>query len=566
VLGTLVLIFTESRRVEEDERSFIGVLANQCAHALERARVYERQNKIAETLQHAFLPTSLPERAGVLMQTAYLPGAGESEVGGDWYDAFPLPNGRIALSVGDVVGHGLEAAVIMGQLRQTIRAGALTGANPSDVLTMTNHVLRHSHGTGAMATVVYGVLDPIAMRFTYANAGHPAPLVCRPGHEIERLGSGALPLGADAQVVPPLRSVDVPPGALLLLYTDGLIEMTRNVREGEEALTAAVQAECEEPSADAAQSILNRMLRGAAPRDDIAIITLAVPAVPLAEFAITVPADPASIRVVRQTLQRAAPGLNLSAKQAAGLEIAVGEAVNNAIEHAYGAAGGMIHVRARRDGAMLRLEVDDHGQWRPERMEGRGHGLRIMRTFVDEVSVERRVSGTLVTLSVLLPPDPTSSGESPAVRAPLAGDREEDPRSAARSLMMSKEPAEGEAFEIVQTGGIPMVGVSGTIDLSNLPAMRAVVEHAARSDKRFVILSLVNATYLDSQAVHALMRLKSRVAVNRQELILIAPAASLARQILDISGVTSAFRVFETVESALQELEEGFPRTGWPSG
>lgn len=201
--------------------------------------------------------------------------APEADVGGDWYDAFRLPDGRLTLTVGDVAGHGLNAAVLMGEMRHAIRAAALAGHDLAAVLHVADQVLRA--GAGGMATAVVFIVDPVALRFSYASAGHPPPILMT-NTSIERLGQGTIPLGFGEGLPIAPEPLPLPPDALLVLYTDGLIEFDRDLAGGEAALQAAVAAEYAMRHGRPAQGILDRIIAGRPARDDIAILTVAVAA------------------------------------------------------------------------------------------------------------------------------------------------------------------------------------------------------------------------------------------------------------------------------------------------
>lgn len=400
-IGVLVFVFPEPREFPPDDRAFLLALAGQCAQALERAQLYALQRKVAETLQQAFLPRVLPELPGIKLNAGYRSGTAEAEIGGDWYDVFRLPDARVALSVGDVVGHGLQAALIMGQVRQTIRAAALAGHSPSMVLDQASKVLRLTYELEGLATAVFGILDPERLTFTYATAGHPGPVLGTPQQGVEALACGGGPLGLPSAPRPPEWTVALPQGSLLALYTDGLLESTRNVLEGEAVLAAAIRAELDAPAADPAEALLQRVLADRLPPDDVAVVTVWL-AQSLDRFDVSARATPAAVRFVRQTLRRLLSEAGAGAGRTLELEVAVGEAMNNVIEHAYHAASGMVHVRARRDGDALVVDVADEGRWREPRGEGRGRGLPIMQGLADQIEVDRTPSGTTVRLTFAL--------------------------------------------------------------------------------------------------------------------------------------------------------------------
>ena len=194
VRGVLVFVLPPNRTMDEGQRDFVSALASACAQALDRARLYDRERRVAETLQRALLPDTIAQVPGATIQTVYVPGSGEASVGGDWYDLFALPDGRIAVSVGDVMGRGARAAVVMGQARQAMRVAALEDANPSRVLLRTQQVLALAH-RDSMVTAVFGIVDPSRMTFTYAAAGHPGPIVGTPSKQAPPLRDHGIALG-----------------------------------------------------------------------------------------------------------------------------------------------------------------------------------------------------------------------------------------------------------------------------------------------------------------------------------------------------------------------------------
>jgi serine phosphatase RsbU (regulator of sigma subunit) len=202
----------------------------------EAKEVAARERSIALMLQHELLPAALPVVPGLDVAVRYLPGEATSQAGGDWYDLFPLPDGRVGLVVGDVTGHGVAAAASMGQMRMAVLAYALGGFEPGDVVGRVD-VLVEALGRGHVATMVYAIADVATHELVVANAGHPPPVVVPPVGEgparTVEAGQGLL-LGLD----PALNrrsgeSVAVPPGSHVLFYTDGLIEpLERQERDG----------------------------------------------------------------------------------------------------------------------------------------------------------------------------------------------------------------------------------------------------------------------------------------------------------------------------------------------
>ncbi|GGM36602.1 hypothetical protein GCM10012275_04740 [Longimycelium tulufanense] len=230
VLGAMVL-GTErpyGRRYTQSDLDLASNLAGRAALAVDNARLYVREHQAALTLQQSLLPEP-PEVPGLALAARYLVGAGEAEVGGDWYDVLPLPDGAVGLVVGDVVGHDLRAAAAMGQLRGLLRACAWEGRGPGAVLDRCDEMV-HELRMGSMATAACLRLEPhngaARRKLQVANAGHPAPLIRTPDGTVDWLTSPRSPLlGALRGVERRESRVDCPDGSLLVLYTDGIIEV-----------------------------------------------------------------------------------------------------------------------------------------------------------------------------------------------------------------------------------------------------------------------------------------------------------------------------------------------------
>lgn len=244
-VGALVVAWSAPRVCDDDEQRFLRTLAGQTAQAVERVRLFVRQQGVSTALQHAILPRELPATPGVDLAARYVPADVGVEIGGDWYDAFALPDGRLALTIGDVAGHGLDAAAHMGQLRNAARAYAYDDAEPGDLVTRLNRLLLRT-AEDWLATTLFAVLDPPSGTLRWSNAGHPPPAVVDPRaapHFLEDVHGP--PLGAD----PDARFDETHAtlgDAMLLLYTDGLIEQrSRSLSEGLAALLASAESACD---------------------------------------------------------------------------------------------------------------------------------------------------------------------------------------------------------------------------------------------------------------------------------------------------------------------------------
>ncbi|MBV8580275.1 MAG: SpoIIE family protein phosphatase [Candidatus Eremiobacteraeota bacterium] len=377
-------------------------LALRIAVSVDAAQVYAREHHVADTLQRALLPDRLPLDDRLGFDAAYLPGAQEAIVGGDWYDAFRLPDGRIAFSIGDVAGHGLRAAIVMGEVRQAFRAAALNPNSPSLVLERANTIV-NMRSNPVMVTAIFGIADPRDATVTYASAGHPAPLLALPGGVVQQLPKDGVPLGIVDEVGATDWTFTIPPGALFTLYTDGLIEYSRDIVEGEARLLDAAREGVVRGDAEPARALLQRVFAARENTDDVATLTVAAPDVAAPAFAFTFSAIPLAVPLVRRSLERFALRIGLDDDRRFSLITAVGEAVANAVEHAYLGLPGLVRVQASASGEALVVVIEDEGKWKPaQRRDERGRGLPLMRALVDGVEIRTHQTRTEVRLTLAL--------------------------------------------------------------------------------------------------------------------------------------------------------------------
>jgi PAS domain S-box-containing protein len=277
-LGALRFSFARPRAILEEERVFLEALAGQCALAVERAQMYEKEHAAAVTLQRSLLPGELPRVSGLALDARYLPKA--TEVGGDWYDVFRLPDRRLAVTVGDVMGKGLLAAAGMGRVRNALRALALTDPRPAAVLAGLDRLFTATELEDYVTTVTYLVIDPETGEGQAGNAGHPPTLLLTPDAPPTLDGAEAgTPLGWAS----PRRqhAFRLPPGATAVFYSDGLVEnRMRGIDAGlEELVRIATGAPHDLLSAPGRllQYLLDNMLAGHEQDDDVTVLVMHVP-------------------------------------------------------------------------------------------------------------------------------------------------------------------------------------------------------------------------------------------------------------------------------------------------
>jgi PAS domain S-box-containing protein len=251
---------------------FAEELGRRAGIAVEHARAYERERTIAMRFQEASLPSALPHVEGLRLSADYRPGHTDATIGGDWYDAFALDDGCIAITIGDVLGKGLEAAVTMATLRQSMRAAASILPNPNAMLGVAERTIRDAPKQ-TYATALAGIYDPELYQFTFATAGHPAPVLRLADGGVEELVASGTMLGLGVTHFEQATKF-VPPGSALAFFTDGLTESTRDIDDGYRRLRAALADPAVRTAENPARAIVEYVLERAASRDDIAIIVM----------------------------------------------------------------------------------------------------------------------------------------------------------------------------------------------------------------------------------------------------------------------------------------------------
>jgi PAS domain S-box-containing protein len=404
-----------SRRVHpetftEDDLILAEQLAARAAVCIDNARRYTRERGTAVALQRSLLPQGLPEQSAVELATRYLPADSRYGVGGDWFDVIPLSGARVALVVGDVVGHGIHASATMGRLRTAVRTLADIDLPPDELLTHLDDVVVRlaSENTGPVdydvigASCLYAVYDPVSRLCCAARAGHPPPALVAPDGTVEfcdvpagpPLGLGDLPFES--------AEVRIPEGALLVLYTDGLVESRdRDIGSGMDRLREVLTEPS--PSLEATCDTVLRALLSDRPADDVALLVARARA-PDADQVVTwdLPAEPALVSEAREraTAQLAAWGLG---ELTFTTEMIVSELFTNAILHGQ----GPVQLRLIRDRTLI-CEVSDTSTTAPHMRRARvfdegGRGLLLVAQLSRRWGTRQTPLGKIIWAEQTLP-------------------------------------------------------------------------------------------------------------------------------------------------------------------
>jgi len=278
VLGSMTLVRTDETEEQYDDEAlrFAQDLARRCTNAIAKAKLYEQTLHVATVYQKAALPARLPSCDGITFDAFYEPSSKELLVGGDWYDAFQLADGRIAITVGDVLGHGIEAAVWMSRLRNGLRAALFAEPDPTHALEVADQMLR-TEGREEFTTALVGLIDPVRNTLSCTSAGHPGPLVWdTTGEVMDPFAERGLPIGLRnfGPVAKTAQTLSLRAGAFAVFFTDGLLEWNRNIAQAWSRLEAAVARQDVREALHPAHAIRHCVIDGSNHDDDIAVLTV----------------------------------------------------------------------------------------------------------------------------------------------------------------------------------------------------------------------------------------------------------------------------------------------------
>jgi serine phosphatase RsbU (regulator of sigma subunit)/anti-sigma regulatory factor (Ser/Thr protein kinase)/ABC-type transporter Mla MlaB component len=487
------------------------------------AERYRSAREVVWSLQRSLLPDRLPLLPQMRMAAHYVLAGDENAAGGDWFEAVALDDGRVAVMVGDVVGHGPAATGLMGQLRAVMAQLLVDGRGIAEVLDRLDRFAARLRGA-AGSTVCLAVVDPAAATLEYASCGHPPPLVVSAvgrARYLDLPGGGPLAVVAPA---PRVARVVLDPDDVVLLYTDGLVgRCDRPLQERFDRLcevTGATTRTTGDPVNRLCAAALEGM-EGGGFDDDVAVLALWLTA-PVEPLRLELPAGPGSERVVRRRMHEWMTAVGVDQADALDLQLALGEAVSNVTAHAYPDSTGPMVVEVEHDRAgRVSVTVADRGHWQDPEVSGRhsgsGRGLRMMRATTDLVEIDRGPDGTVVSMdrTVGVPTVLRMAPDTATVADLLA-----DPVPALRIVRNSRSERTHLALD-------------GWLDAASVPELRTEAMRSSRGGAQPLTIDLEAVTGIASAGVALLFEL-AELAPGGQPLELRASGRSAAVRILDI--------------------------------
>ncbi|GID28493.1 SpoIIE family protein phosphatase [Paractinoplanes brasiliensis] len=503
------------------------------AQTAELRQRYEESRSVVTALQRELLPPGLPVLPGARVAASYLLAEADTAAGGDWFDAVAQRDGRIALIVGDVVGHGVRASGVMGQLRAVLQDRLEDGAGIVEALAAADRFASRVPAAHA-TTVVLVALDPVSGEITYCTAGHPAPLVITLDGSTRYLApTGGAPLGTGGAF--PVRSDRLDADELLLLYSDGILERPGRTHATSSSELAQVAADSaagralHDPAASPAERVCNQtvelLVRATGHTDDITLLAVQrVPVVP--DMRLSLSASPIELRTTRRALGEWLTAVGATVEDTFALQHAMGELLANAIEHAGSSPSSTVTVQASLTPAgAVTASVRDEGKWQePRASVTRGRGLALAAQLVDHLKVDRDAGGTAAAVEKLL--------SRPARLLDVA-------------MATSPRPHRGEPraepeFRIVELpgGDETRVRVEGPLDATTAVPARQELLRRSRGGTVPLTVDLSAVTHLSSAGVSALHYVRGRHEAQKAALVLDAEAGSPAQLILALVSLS----------------------------
>ncbi len=549
--------------------SLLEVVAERVAGAIQSSRLAAEEHAAA-ILELSLMPAVLPELPEARLAARYA--TAERGVGGDWYDAFVLPSGSLWMVAGDVAGHGLDAAVVMGRVRSSLRSYALLGQPPERTLELTDEKVHHFE-VGVMVTVLCAVAAPPYSEFRLSSAGHPPPLVAAPtGDAFYAEVAPDPPLGTTRGRTRHGTSVRVPEGGVLLLYTDGLVERpNEHIDRGLDRLRETVVVD--EPDA-VCRSVMHSLVGSGAPTDDIAVLALqrargpngrptggrgqastretgrassrerseptsgGAPSSPEPDrtsspAARSFPSDAAAIPSVRRFAVETAGEWPVDVDAVALL---VTELATNAVQH----AATPYTVELECDPPVVRIAVTDRGEGalnriRPPLDLEHGRGLFLVDMLAGRWGVRGEEQGK--TVWVELPAQPAEElARARKTASILRSTEDPPPRGGARSRHEGRRLADGTTFRTERDGETATVVVDGDVDIAEAEDLEQLLCDLADQGAREVVVDLESVTFMGSSGLGALIAGQNRLSARGGRLQLRSPSRNV-RRVLEITAL-----------------------------
>jgi serine phosphatase RsbU (regulator of sigma subunit)/anti-sigma regulatory factor (Ser/Thr protein kinase)/ABC-type transporter Mla MlaB component len=537
--------FLPHRSVTTADRSMIVMVTDVSDRVRERHAAQERAElaeqryahaaDVIASLQRALLPTGLPVLPRARISASYLPAGADTAAGGDWFDAIVLPAGRVALVVGDVVGHGVAASATMSQLRAVLHDRLEPDGDIVAALAAADRVAARAPGARA-ATVCVAVLDTTDGSIRYCTAGHPPPLIAAAisgARFLPPTGSG--PLASGRPVV--IADAHLDEGAVLVLYSDGILE--RPGRHHPQAVAELLQVASDaaadralpDPEATAARRVCDQtvelLVRATGYTDDITILaaqrTAPPPPVDLETDAVR-----DAVRIVHRTVAGWLAGLGGGSADVVAVQHAVGELVTNVIDHAYTGDPGPLTVTGdlRADGS-VRIEVSDRGRWRERVPEvsgrRRGLGLVMAGAMVDDLRIEHGAGGTRATVTHRLA-DPARLLDADDI-APVPSQGRD--RAGPELLLILEQP----------DAPPPAIRLDGPVTALTSGMMARELRRLTGNGTRDLTVDLTGVTVLASAGIAVLQQATAMSREHGHQLRLHAPIGTVAQHVLSLVAI-----------------------------
>ncbi|WP_239166948.1 SpoIIE family protein phosphatase [Actinoplanes italicus] len=537
--------FLPHRSAAAPDRSMIVIVTDVSDRVRERHAAQERAElaeqryahaaDVIASLQRALLPAGLPVLPQARIAASYLPAEADTAAGGDWFDAVVLPAGRVALVVGDVVGHGVAASATMSQLRAVLHDRLEEDGDIVAALAAADRVAARVPGARA-ATVCVAVLDTADGSIRYCTAGHPPPLIAAPGSDARYLpptGSGPLASGRP----PVVADAQLDEGAVLVLYSDGILE--RPGRHHGQAVAELLQVASDaaadralpDPEATAARRVCDQtielLVRATGHADDITILA-AQRTPPAPGVDLETAATPDSVRAVHRTVAGWLAGVGGGSGDLVAVQHAIGELVTNVVDHAYADEPGPLTVTGElREDGTVRIEVCDRGRWRERSPaisgQRRGLGLVMAGAMVDDLRIDHGAGGTTATLTHRLAGPARLLDADGLAPVPPPGRGRTDPEL----LLILEQPA----------GPPPAIRLDGPVTALTSGMMARELRRLTAGGTRDLTVDLTGVTVLASAGVAVLQQATAMSREHGRQLRLFAPSGTVAQHVLSLVAI-----------------------------